>query len=577
MATVCAGPFLFGCVEPWSSGMLEASLFLLTLSLALTRPFRWRDIPPHAWGMVGLAVLAAVQARHPAHAVAAPGGPATSSTWATREASRLWAAYACLAWCAAVIAQSRRRAELAGWALFVMGTTIAVIGIVQLGSGAEFFYGIRPIPEGFWVFGPYFYKNHAGGLLVMTFAIGVGLIWARAAGYKGSRRVGALATLWVTQAFLVVLLALQGIAIWVCQSRGAIHSLAVAGVAAGLLGAIGFSPRRARTRWFVAVLVAIAAYVALAVAFPRLADVKDTGSGFIGSFAMRVRIWEATWPMVKLRPVWGYGLGAFEYAFAPYQAAWAADIPAPVDHAHSEWLELLVGGGAVAAVLLGAGLLLQFAAQIRAWWAWDEPGIRPLLGGALAATVTFVFHGSADLNLVSAANAAVFLLTAGMVFRPAPRGDLRRRQAAPQSLLGWPGRLGLIALAGWGTYGTARTLGGWWCAHAAVTADLAGRAAWYERALRYVPGHPGYERELGVALLWLGDEAPVARRLFARRALGAAARGLKGTPDHAGLAEVAGTALWWIGRQNEGAQFLAVASALRPWRRARRPWVRVLH
>ncbi|MEK7474140.1 MAG: O-antigen ligase family protein [Candidatus Coatesbacteria bacterium] len=577
LATVCLGPFLFGCVEPWSSGLLEMSLFSLAAVLAFTRPFRWSEVPPLTWGMLGLAVLAAVQARHPAHAITAVTGPVTSSRWATTEAGRLWAAYACLIWTAAAVAQSRRRASIAAWALFAMGTIISVIGIVQMGSGAETFYGIRPIPDGFMPFGPYYYKNHAGGLLVMTFAVGAGLIWARAAGYRGSRRVGALATLWTTQVFLLCLLALQGFAIWLCESRGAIHSLAIAGVGTGVVGAFGFAPRRTRNRWFVTLLICVATYVALAVAFPRLADMKENSGAFRGSFAMRVRIWEAAWPMVKLRPVWGYGLGAFEYAFAPFQAAYATDIPAPVDHAHAEWLELLVGGGAVAGAILGLGLLLQIVSQIRAWWAWDEPGIRPLLGGALAAMITFLAHASAELNLASPANAAVFLLTAGLIFRPRPRGDMRRREEASQERTGWPGRAALVALALWGTWSTARMLGGWWCAHRAVDGDLAARAALYERALGYAPGHPGYERELGVALLWLGDENIVARRLFARQALAAAARGLKGTPDHAGLAEVAGTALWWTGREKDGAQFLAVAAALRPWRRARRPWVRVVH
>lgn len=576
LATVCAGPFLFGCVEPWSSGLLQASVFLLACVLILARPFRWSAVPPLAWGCLLVAALAAVQSRHPAHAVGAATTPVTSSGWASAEAARLWVMYACLSWVTATLAQSRRRSRRVAWSLFVLGSVVAVIGIIQKGSGAETFYGIRPIPDGFIPFGPYYYKNHAGSLMIMTFAIGLGAVWARYAGYHGSRRVGAMATFWMTQAFLIALLAIQGVAIWMCQSRGAIHSLAIAGVAVGALASIGFASRRVRTRWFVTLLVLIAGYVALAVAFPRLADIVEEGGRTTGSFETRVRIWKASWVMIRERPVWGYGMGAFEYAFAPYQGTLLGDLTAPVDHAHSEWVEILLGGGAVAAGLIAIALLVQVVWSLRAWWAWTEPAVQPLLGGAFAAFLTFPIHGSAEFNLSSPANVAVLLTAAGMVFRPAPRGAATKLEARPQHFAGWPGRAGLLALAVWGCWSTTHQLGGWWCAHQAVGSDLPARSAWYERALTWVPGHPGYERELGVALLWLGDENPVARRLLARQALMAAARGLKVTPDHAGLAEVAGVALCWTGREKEGRQFLAAAEALRPWRRARRPWVRTI-
>ncbi len=591
--TVAAGPFLFGCVEPWSAGLLQASIFALTVALVLTRPFRWGDVPWHAWGLLAVAGLAAVQAMHPAHSVGAAVGPHTSSGWATAATARLWVAYACLAWAVSALAGSRRQAQRTAWALFWVGTAVAVLGIIQQESDARSFYGLRPFPEEpFWTFGPYFYKNHAGGLLVMSFALGVGLLLSRWSSRSGFRRAARHAAsprrhsrrgrgrtgFRVRQALLAGVLAVQGTAIWLCQSRGAIHALAVAGVAAGVLAAVGFARPRARNRWFVAIMVAVASYAALAVAFPKLADYMETGRP-IGSFAERVRIWEATWPMVKARPVWGYGMGAYAYAFPSYQAAMVPPLEGEVRNAHSEWLELLVGGGIVGCALLGLGLLLQMVCMVRAWWAWDEPGMRPLFGGAFAAAVTFIFHGSADLNLVSPANAAVFLLAMGLIFPPRPRGEAAEAPLRPgiasrsplRAAAGAAGRAALLALALWGCWSTARLLGGWYCAHRAAEADLAGRVEWYGKALHWTPGHPGYEEELGVALLWLGEENPAARRIFARQALAAATRGLQVTPDHAGLAEVAGVALAWTGREAAGRRFIAVAEALRPWGRAPAP------
>ena len=102
LGAVCASPFLFGCVEPWSRGLLELAIFALTAVQLARAPFAWRRVPPHAWGIFAVAGLAAVQARAPLSALAAAGGPATSSAWASAATARLWAAYGCLAGLAAV-------------------------------------------------------------------------------------------------------------------------------------------------------------------------------------------------------------------------------------------------------------------------------------------------------------------------------------------------------------------------------------------------------------------------------------------------------------------------------------------
>ncbi len=571
LGAVCASPFLFGCVEPWSRGLLELAIFALTAVQLARAPFAWRRVPPHAWGIFAVAGLAAVQARAPLSALAAAGGPATSSAWASAATARLWAAYGCLAWLAAVELRSRRRVERAAWALVAAGTAVAVIGIVQKGSGADAFYGLRSIPGRFTVFGPYFYKNHAGGLLAMTCALTAGLLLARAAAYAGGRTIGELANFWSSQALFGAALAVQGVGIWMSGSRGAFHSLAGGAAAVSVLAILGFAGRLRRARWTVALLVGVAAYAAFVVSFPHLVDAEE--GKLAGSLLARVRIWESAWAMLRARPWWGFGLGTFEYAYPPLHGA-LSEIGV-VEHAHAEWLELLCTGGVVAVVLYGAGLLVQLAFAVRAWWRWQEPPMRRLLGGALAAAFVFIVHGLAELNFQSPANAAVFLVVSVLVFAPQRRGAAEEGERVPQHAAGWPGRvLGLVLALG-GLNGTVRELGGWWCAHEAVEADLPARVRLYTTALHRVPGHPGYARELGVALLWLGEETPAARRAFARQAILAADRGLAGTPDHAGLLEVKGTAVWWLGRREEGKALLARARALRPWLDPRASWASV--
>src|SRR4029077_18297664 len=146
------------------------------------------------------------------------------------------------------------------------------------------------------------------------------------------------------------------------ESRGGILAAAVstlALLAAALNQRRSRRPRRAVTAAALAVLIGTALAVGLAGRgrFQRflLTDPRDLGS------TTRVAIWKTAWDAWREFPAARPGLGTFREAFRRVQPRELASV---VEHAHDDFLEIAVTGGAVGALggtVLYVSLLVAFA------------------------------------------------------------------------------------------------------------------------------------------------------------------------------------------------------------------------
>jgi O-antigen ligase len=110
----------------------------------------------------------------------------------------------------------------------------------------------------------------------------------------------------------------------------------------------------------------------------------------------RTTVWRDTLDLVKERPVFGWGLGAFESAFPSVQSS---EIQLSYDHAHNDWLEWLVEGG-IAAVLPALALFalaLRRAGQ-RRLRSRDGPDAA-LVAAAVGALSAVALHAFWDFSL----------------------------------------------------------------------------------------------------------------------------------------------------------------------------------
>ena len=553
LANLVLAPFLFGCVEPWSRAALEVSWFALAAGILVFQPGASK-IPPAALGAFALAGIGWLQVRHPAGALTPAAGFTTVAGWATAREALLWAAYGTAAWAAARTTTGRGAMRRAVWALYIAGVAFAALGLSQAGQGNRFIYWLREVPARFQAFGPYYYKNHAGGFLAVGICLGAGLVASRAAVFGRKRSVGALANFWSGQAVLIAGVVLMMVGSYVSRSRGAFHALLGGIGTAGLAAVFLFAGRRSRKYWLTALALGVLGYMTLLINFPWLASMSE--QGVVGSGLSRVEIWEDTVRMLRARPFWGYGLGGFADAFLAYQTHMAGLL---VAHAHGEWLELLVTGGVPGLALFLGGVIGQLAVALYAWRRWTDPEVRWLIAGLVAACVAFALHALMELNFQAPASMAVFMAILVLPSPPLP-------SEGQKPGWGWTrvASFGLALAMLWGAATATRAGIGWWLSSRADSAGRRDRVALYERALEFDPGNPEYARAAAVGNLWLGEDAGSGRRAFAARALAAADAGLALTPDHAGLLEAKGTAVWWLGDRKTGEALINRAHGMRP-------------
>lgn len=195
----------------------------------------------------------------------------------------------------------------------------------------------------------------------------------------------------LTRALAVAAAALIWLGLLLSHSR--------AGLIAGVVGAaiVLIHHRRARVaRWAMAVAATVL------VALLSLEVAQAPGERFLavgrdlGIQGGRLTVWHDALSLVRDRPLLGWGLGTFESAFPSVQSA---QISLDYGHAHNDWLEWMVEGGAGA--LLSAIALLAFS--------W--PGRAAAIQAGLAA---LALHALWDFSLRIPALAVLGALVVGI-------------------------------------------------------------------------------------------------------------------------------------------------------------------
>lgn len=224
----------------------------------------------------------------------------------------------------------------------------AALGLAQLGPFDVLFF------DSFFtgVIGTFANSNHFAGFLAMCLPL-VWLEWHRALrGYRLSGRGGG--TLWGWASVLAVLL----VAVVATRSRGGLGAAIAVSVGAWLV-----LPREAEGRWFwtwqKSLLAGLGAMVLLAVVVQWTGGLglSPATRGVGDRQAMFMETWTAAgifWPV-------GAGLGSFAGVYPRFQAVISGR--EFVEHAHSDYVQLLMETG-VLGVLLGVLALLLLSAQV---------------------------------------------------------------------------------------------------------------------------------------------------------------------------------------------------------------------
>ena len=308
---------------------------------------------------------------------------------------------------------------------FAMGLVLLMIFNVLLGLGQKFqgpggsLYLFHDAGFG-WSSGTFANRNfYAASLYVaIPVAAALGIAWTR--GQSVNRFVVAF--------FAVTVLILLLIGLAAAASRAGIV-LAMAGVLAS--GALAWGRSGDAKAYSVSRLMMLALSGAIfliaqfgLVGLLRLAATDPVNDYRASIFEVSSKVFSAFFPF-------GSGFGTFVPVYAMFETP-ITMLDNFVNHAHNDWLELAIEGGAPMIVLLLVFLLWYGANTIRLWRQGGD-GLEDLFQRAAAISVgLLLLHSIVDYPLRTPALMGLFALFCGiMACTPAPLVKRIRRRVAP--------------------------------------------------------------------------------------------------------------------------------------------------
>ncbi len=436
------GPLAFGCVEPWSRGALEIGIFALALACFLRGR---RELPPMAtWFWLFAAAFAAFAAFQGLTPVAAdlpwPQVPFTAAPSATRDAVLLWTAYAALLWSVPQAITTHQAARRYCYVLFGLGAGLAAQGLLQAATGGGKLYWYRAT-ELTGVFGPYYNRDHAANFLLMTLAVGVGVFFSKRRDWPAVD--GPPSEYVRSQSRLAAVAALIFAGLVACASRGAFLAMPLSALLVVFVSA-GFAKSAKARRLRAGAALAVAAFVVF-FCYRMVGLGAEAGAMTDLAITERFYIYGDAWRWLRDAPFFGTGAGSFSTVYPSYQDL---DLRGLAEHAHSDWLELVLETGL-------AGLLAALAAAAclgvgaaRAWYAAGSREMRALIGGALGAVAAFAAHSLFEFGFQIPGNAVIFLGLAGFLLSAPLWADKAAPQARPVAPAAWAAAAALACFLG---------------------------------------------------------------------------------------------------------------------------------
>lgn len=273
--------------------------------------------------------------------------------------------------------------------LVVFGFVLALFGIIQKATWNNRIYWFRELTLGGTPFGPFVNRNHFAGFIGMLIPFGLALTFIRRSREKK-----------ILFGFLTVIMA---VSLAFSLSRGGIISFVTGiGVFSFLMLQSRFQQKRI---WavgvFLTVLVAYLIYLGIDPVIERFYHTDMTKE-------QRLDVWSASLRAWKDFFFTGSGLGTFVYVFPLYSPFAMQSL---YDHAHNDYIELMLETGVVGSFLLFLFAFLSVASLIRGSFE-GRAGILRI--GAFASAVTMAMHSIFDFNLHILSNLLLFALVLGI-------------------------------------------------------------------------------------------------------------------------------------------------------------------
>lgn len=331
-------------------------------------------------------------------------------------ASLLWLLPA-LAILLGILRMGAYRPAAIGWVLAGASCAGILLGALQLTGGAQSPWYIYRITNYGLATGFFANGNHFATLLLATIPF-VAALFARHQHRSSRERGGVTAALAGIAIILMTGLVING-------SLAGI-GLAVPVITASVLLVIG--ARRSSPSWPIA-LIAVAALGSVVLTFNAPLGEALLSDQVGASQSSREAIFGTTWRAALHFFPAGSGIGSFAEIYRLFEDP-AAVTNEYINHAHSDFLELLLEAGLAGVVLVAVFLF---------WWStraivlWRTPEHDVFARAATIASAAILVHSLVDYPLRTAAISAVFAACCALMAQPRPKQRRRPAEAKESS------------------------------------------------------------------------------------------------------------------------------------------------
>lgn len=405
LALLVITPLPYGTVDMWSTGIWELLILGLTLLWGIQALVQKKFeivVSPIVWPMLGLVTIAIIQL------IPFSSGPKQTITYdsfATKDAAvKVVILILFVLLFGSVVNSDERRQRIVTTVVMVCAA-IALIGIGQSYLGKVIW------PRADAGYGPFINRNHFAGFL----EVGIGLAGARVVGRSIQREKLVLYI-----CYLIVMIT----GLILCASRGGF--LALGGIA--LFLALTYVPAqtaspeqkdaKGKTQFRLIGALVLLVFLAFGAMYltssdelmQRFSMVKEdmkTGELADERFSRR-ELWGTTLKIIKDHPIFGAGLGAYQYVYTRYDQSSGLY---RTEQSHNDYLQILVDTGILGGIAAAAFLVILF---IRGFSGLQTRNLarRAITTGALAGCFGIAVHSFVDFNLQVTVNAQLFLVLA---------------------------------------------------------------------------------------------------------------------------------------------------------------------
>jgi tetratricopeptide (TPR) repeat protein len=300
-------------------------------------------------------------------------------------------------------------------AIAIFVSLLSLFAILQHFLPNDRIFWIRELTRGGKPFGPYVNRNHYAGLIGMIFPVlmGLFLFYKPHVLFKSFRKnLIELFSLQKTNIFVLIgfSLVLAASSVFLTLSRSGIISLGISTIVFGLMVLAKAEDRKAGL-----IVVIIFFLIVITVGWFGWSPIIERFSGIKNAEIFKVEDrfihWKDSENIIKDFFAAGTGFGTFVHIYPAYRSV-VRDLV--LEHAHNDYMELIIEGGFVAIVLFSWFLAELFYKSYKAFTKRRERYSVYISKGSIAGIISILIFSFTDFNLHIGANGLYFFFLLGL-------------------------------------------------------------------------------------------------------------------------------------------------------------------